>query len=61
RDGLRALAARDAAVEKWLLEEVAPTIEAHDADPDRSLSVEDTRKQLRAHMNTLREQRNARE
>lgn len=25
RDGLRTLAARDAAVEKWLLEEVAPT------------------------------------
>lgn len=46
RDGLRALAARDAAMERWLRQEVASTIEAHDANPDRGLSVEETRKQL---------------
>jgi len=52
RDGLRTLAARDAAIEKWLAEEVVPTIEAMDADPQRVKSVEETRKELRAHMTT---------
>jgi len=33
RDGLRVLAARDAAVEKWLREEVAPTYDRVIADP----------------------------
>ena len=32
RDGLRTLAARDAAVEKWLLDEVAPTYDRVMAD-----------------------------
>jgi hypothetical protein len=32
RDGLRSLAARDAAVEKWLREEVAPTYDRVMAD-----------------------------
>ncbi len=50
RDGLRTLAARDAAIEKWLVEEVVPTIEAMDADPRRVKSVEEARKELRAHM-----------
>lgn len=49
RDGLRTLAARDAAVEKWLLEEVAPTWDAHQADPGRALGVEEVRKRLAAH------------
>ena len=31
RDGLRTLAARDAAVEKWLMDEVVPTIKALDS------------------------------
>lgn len=31
RDGLRTLAARDAAVEKWLMDEVVPTIQALDS------------------------------
>jgi antitoxin ParD1/3/4 len=33
RDGLRTLAARDAAVEKWLRDEVAPTYDRVMADP----------------------------
>jgi antitoxin ParD1/3/4 len=33
RDGLRTLAARDAAVEKWLREEVVPTYDRVMADP----------------------------
>jgi antitoxin ParD1/3/4 len=50
RDGLRTLAARDAAVEKWLREEVVPTLEANKADPSRLVSAEEAWKQLSAHM-----------
>ena len=38
RAGLRALQERDAAVERWLREEVAPTYDAMKADPARALS-----------------------
>ena len=31
RDGLRTLAARDAAVERWLMDDVVPTIQALDS------------------------------
>lgn len=50
RDGLRTLAARDAAVEKWLIEEVVPTLEATKADPSRLLSADETWKRLSEHM-----------
>lgn len=50
RDGLRTLAARDAAVEKWLIEEVVPTLEATKADPSRLLSADETWKRLNEHM-----------
>jgi antitoxin ParD1/3/4 len=50
RDGLRTLAARDAAVEKWLLEEVVPTLEANRADPSRLLNADEAWKQLSEHM-----------
>ena len=45
-DGLRTLADRDAAIEKWLIEEVVPTIEALDKDPSRIRSVAETREEL---------------
>lgn len=38
RAGLRALQERDAAVERWLSEEVAPTYDAMKANPKRGLS-----------------------
>ena len=37
RDGLRTLQERDAAVERWLREEVVPTAMAHEADPSRAI------------------------
>ncbi|KVX79919.1 type II toxin-antitoxin system ParD family antitoxin [Burkholderia ubonensis] len=43
RDALRALAARDRAVDAWLRETVVPTAEALDADPSRELSAADVR------------------
>ena len=38
RAGLRALKERDEAISRWLREEVAPTYDAMQADPDRALS-----------------------
>lgn len=43
RDGLRALQARDRAVEQWLRNEVVPTYDAYQADPSRGISIEDVR------------------
>lgn len=40
RAGLRALQERDAAVERWLREEVAPVYDAMRADPARGQAVE---------------------
>ena len=36
RDGIRALQERDAAVERWLRQDVAPTYDAHRADPGKA-------------------------
>jgi antitoxin ParD1/3/4 len=40
RAGLRALQERDAAVERWLREEVVPTYDAMQADPGRGFSAD---------------------
>jgi antitoxin ParD1/3/4 len=49
RAGLRALQERDAAVEKWLHEEVAPTFDAMHADPRRGLDAQSVFANVRAH------------
>ncbi|CAM2070426.1 Type II toxin-antitoxin system ParD family antitoxin [Sulfidibacter corallicola] len=48
RDGLRALIARDRAVENWLLGEVGPAYDALKADPSRALSADQVRARLAA-------------
>lgn len=48
RDGLRALQARDKAVENWLRQEVAPAYDAMKANPSRGRSVADVRASLAA-------------
>jgi antitoxin ParD1/3/4 len=40
RAGLRALPERDAAIERWLREEVVPTYDAMQTDPGRGLSAD---------------------
>ncbi|MCV9945341.1 type II toxin-antitoxin system ParD family antitoxin [Rhizobium sp. BT-175] len=50
RDGLRTLAARDAAVEKWLRDEVVPTYDEMKAHPERALSTEEVSQRLDARM-----------
>lgn len=48
RAGIRALQERDAAVERWLREEVAPAYDAMQADPDRGIGLEDAFADIRA-------------
>lgn len=48
REGLRALFARDEAVEAWLREEVASAYDALVADPSRGVSAQELREQLAA-------------
>lgn len=49
RAGIRALQERDAAVEKWLREEVVPTYEAAIADPSSGIPIEEVVANLRTH------------
>lgn len=46
RDGLRALMARDRAVENWLRQEVGPAYDALKADPARAVTVDQVRARL---------------
>ncbi|WP_421359165.1 ribbon-helix-helix domain-containing protein [Agrobacterium rosae] len=39
RDGLRTLAARDAAVDRWLKEDLAAAYDAHKANPERAMPI----------------------
>jgi antitoxin ParD1/3/4 len=48
RDDLRALLARDRAVEYWLHEQVAPAYDALKADPARAVTIDDVRASLAA-------------
>ena len=49
RAGLRALQERDAAIDRWLREEVAPAYDAMQADPERARSLEDVFAEVREH------------
>jgi len=40
-EGLRTLQDRDAAIERWLREEVVPTAKAHEADPSRAIPIDE--------------------
>ena len=46
RDGLRALLARDRAVEAWLHNQVGPAYDALKADPSRAVTPEQVRERL---------------
>jgi antitoxin ParD1/3/4 len=48
RAGLRALQERDAAVERWLREEVAPAYDAMKADPARGIPADKVFAEIRA-------------
>ena len=46
RDGLRALLARDRAVDNWLQQQVGPAYDALKADPSRAVTVDQVRARL---------------
>jgi len=46
RDGLRAMMARDRAVENWLLQKVGPAYDALKADPIRAVTIDQVRARL---------------
>ena len=48
RDGLRALKAREMAVESWLREDIAPIYDAMQADPARARSIKAVKSALAA-------------
>lgn len=48
RDGVRALIERDAALEKWLKDEVVASIKEYEADPSTGIPSSDVMKRLRA-------------
>lgn len=48
REGLRALLARDRAVERWLHEQVGPAYDALKADPSRAVMADHVRARLAA-------------
>lgn len=48
RDGLRALIARDRAVESWLHDQVGPAYDALKADPSRAITADAVRARLAA-------------
>jgi antitoxin ParD1/3/4 len=48
RAGLRALQERDAAVERWLRAEVAPTCDAMKADPSRARPAKEVFQRIKA-------------
>lgn len=54
RDGLRALMARDRAVEHWLHAQVGSAYDALKADPTRAISVDQVRARLAAEKSRLR-------
>ena len=54
REGLRALWARDQAVEAWLRGEVAEAYDALVADPSRGVSADELRERLAARRATAR-------
>jgi antitoxin ParD1/3/4 len=49
RAGLRALQERDAVIERWLIEEVAPTYDKMMANPSRLKSVDEVYTSIRKH------------
>ena len=49
RAGLRALQERDAAVDRWLREEVAPVYDGMQANPERARSMADAFADVRNH------------
>lgn len=56
REGLRALQEREAAVERWLREDVAPTYDAYKANSTRAQTLKVVRTELDAFMDAAEQE-----
>lgn len=56
REGLRALIARDRAVENWLVQEVGPAYDALKSDPDSAIPIDEVRARLAAQLKRATQQ-----
>lgn len=56
REGLRALQEREAAVERWLREDVAPTYDAYKANPTRAQTLKVVTTELDAFMDAAEQE-----
>jgi antitoxin ParD1/3/4 len=54
RDGLRALLARDRAIDMWLLHQVGPALDALKTDPGRAVTADKVRARLAAEFSKVR-------
>jgi putative addiction module CopG family antidote len=54
REGLRALMARDRAVENWLHNQVGPAYDALKSDPSRAVPLDEVRARLASELNRTR-------
>lgn len=54
RDGLRALIARDRAMESWLHDQVGPAYDALKANPSRAVTTDQVRARLAAELAKVR-------
>jgi len=52
-DSLRALAEDDAAFDRWLVEDVGPTVDAIDAGREKTYSLEETRERLQSRISGM--------
>lgn len=46
REGLRALSARERALDDWLRQQALPAYDAYRADPSRGIALEDVRRSI---------------
>jgi len=53
REGLRGLQEDEAAIERWIAEEVVPTLEAYEADPERARPIDEVYEELLAELGEL--------
>jgi putative addiction module CopG family antidote len=53
RDGLRTLAARDVAVERWLNDDVAAAYDAYKANPEKTVPIGEALLQLKRRFDEL--------
>ncbi|MCL6708757.1 type II toxin-antitoxin system ParD family antitoxin [Pseudomonas sp. R2.Fl] len=58
-DGLLALADREAAMDRWIADDVLPALDALDADPKRAVSATEAWSRIESHMDQRSDRKSA--